>query len=129
MAHEFGHIKQFKEHVEKSWEMEPHADFMAGWAMSQYLRSDDQSSNKSPKEFLIKAAAKAFGSAIEEAVSTMFGFGDTAFTSANHHGEPHFRAVMVRAGYESGTLTVAEAFDKGLKWAKLKREPTTTTKQ
>jgi hypothetical protein len=44
-----------------------------------------------------------------------------AFNSPEHHGEPHVRAVMERAGYEAGQLVVKQAFEKGPSWAKLKR--------
>jgi hypothetical protein len=37
MAHEFGHILQFKVNAEDSWQMEPHADFLAGWAAKRLM--------------------------------------------------------------------------------------------
>src|SRR5689334_5242293 len=33
IAHELGHILQYKEGAQDSWEMEIHADFMAGWGI------------------------------------------------------------------------------------------------
>jgi len=111
LAHEFGHILQYKERITDSWEMEPHADFMAGWALTQALRRGINLASKDPLDD------------VERAAHAMFSFGDTAFNDPDHHGEPHYRAVMVRAGYESGNLGVKEAFEKGITWAGLKRKP------
>lgn len=121
MAHEFGHILQFKEHAANAWEMEPHADFMAGWAIAKIHEV---------AEFWVgpqatKESEKRVGKReLEEAVETMFSFGDNSFNDREHHGEPHYRAVMVRAGFDAGNLGVKEAFEKGLTWSGLKRNPT-----
>jgi hypothetical protein len=61
---------------------------------------------------------------LETAVSTMFNLGDTLFTDRAHHGEPQFRAAMVRSGYDARELGLKEAFEKGMQWAGLKRKPT-----
>ena len=102
IAHEFGHILQFTKDVPDCWEMEMHADFMAGWALAKYSEHHWE-----------------FRPTLLWTVEAMFGFGDTAFTAATHHGEPHLRRAMVKAGYESRVLSVSEAFDKGAQWARL----------
>jgi hypothetical protein len=110
LAHEWAHILQFKNGMasDKRWQMEPHADFMAGWFFAQKPRLD-----------LSNLADWYIVRDIENAAKTMFSRGDTRFNDPGHHGQPEFRAAMVRAGYESGDLDVKAAFDKGLKWAGL----------
>src|SRR5262249_16082166 len=110
IAHEFAHILQYKEGVIDSWEMEPHADFMAGWRVAQAVRRG-------------LALRPFYKNGIDNAAETMFELGDTVFNDREHHGEPHYRAVMVRAGFDAGSLGVKEAFEKGLVWAKLERKP------
>jgi hypothetical protein len=99
VAHELGHIMQYKLGMtpEGPWQMEPHADFMAGWFMG----------------------GGADEGVVEAAVRTLFDKGDYAFNDRDHHGEPEFRAAMVRAGYESGHLDAKQAFEKGKKFAGL----------
>lgn len=94
MAHEFGHILQFKKGLPDSWKCEPHADYLAGWYLGRRSRRE--------REIVIAAM-------------TMFRFGDWQFNSWSHHGTPHYRARMVRAGYADRELGVDHAFDKGLK--------------
>jgi hypothetical protein len=50
---------------------------------------------------------------VVDAVKRMFELGDTAFNNPAHHGEPEFRATMVRAGYEEAGTSPSEAFAKG----------------
>jgi hypothetical protein len=97
MAHEFGHIVQFKHgmKVDGPWQMEPHADYLAGWYIGR--RGD------------VKLDSKTF----HELVDAIFLAGDTDFGDKTHHGEPDFRAVMVRAGYDAHALELQQAFDKG----------------
>jgi hypothetical protein len=110
LAHEWAHILQFKSGLSPKgpWQMEPHADFMAGWFFAQ-----------KPKLDLSNLADWYIVRDIENAAKTMFSRGDTAFNDPRHHGQPEFRAAMVRAGYESGALGVQAAFEKGRKWAGL----------
>jgi hypothetical protein len=54
------------------------------------------------------------------AIETMFKKGDTYYYHPDHHGEPEFRAAMVRAGYEDMALDVETAFKKGKRLAGLK---------
>jgi len=106
IAHEFGHILQFKRGMVagSAWQMEPHADFLAGWAI-----------DKSNVDALFDDRDKSF----ENAVKLMFSMGDTAFNSPKHHGEPQFRAAMVRDGQDAQALSAQEAFEKGAKLAGL----------
>ncbi|MBV8413263.1 MAG: hypothetical protein JOY64_36960, partial [Alphaproteobacteria bacterium] len=46
--------------------------------------------------------------------------GDTQFGNRAHHGEPQFRAAMVRAGFRSANLDVDAAFAEGKKFAGLR---------
>jgi hypothetical protein len=102
-AHEHSHILQYKMgyRPDGPWQMEPHADFMAGWCIgqNQHLRK---------------------GEDIENLVKAMFEMGDTEFNDRSHHGEPEFRAAMVQAGYDAYRLKLQAAFEKGKKMAGLK---------
>jgi hypothetical protein len=105
LHHEFAHILQFKKGMRpgSAWQMEPHADFLAGWAYAHAYMTYFVTG-----ELDIETGAKA-----------MFSLGDIKFNSPQHHGEPQFRAAMVRAGYESGKLSLDEAFERGKKYAGL----------
>lgn len=110
MAHEFTHILQFKYKWIVPWQLEPHADFMGGWFLARLERLGSK-----PK--------RSGGADEESAARTMFSMGDTAFNSPEHHGQPEFRAAMVRAGYESGQLNLVEAFNKAIRWAGVPTRP------
>jgi uncharacterized protein len=113
MAHEFGHILQFKHGMspEGPWQMEPHADFMAGWLL--HYCQECVKVERSDKTTI------AIEEMVESTMKSLFEKGDYAFNDRSHHGEPEFRAAMVRAGYESGDLDVSKAFEKGKKFAGL----------
>jgi hypothetical protein len=98
LAHEYAHILQYKNGMTPNgpWQMEPHADFMAGWCLGNYTPLD-----------------------IELAVKSMFERGDRAFYDRTHHGEPELRAAMVLAGYDASKLNLQAAFEKGRKMASL----------
>jgi len=106
VLHEMAHILQFKRGMAQrtDWQMEPHADFLAGWA---YARG-------SPK------AEAWVRDNLELGVRLMFSLGDTAFNDPQHHGQPEFRAAMVRAGYDSADLELDSAFERGMKYAGLR---------
>ena len=106
VLHEMAHILQFKRGMAQrtDWQMEPHADFLAGWA---YARG-------SPK------AEPWVRENLELGVRLMFSLGDTAFNDPQHHGQPEFRAAMVRAGYDSADLELDAAFERGMKYAGLR---------
>jgi hypothetical protein len=111
VAHEFAHILQFKRGLPPGgpWQMEPHADFMAGWLLGLKM------------EEMIKFYGTEIGSfGIEEGTKSMFERGDTYFGDAKHHGEPQFRAAMVVAGFNARTLDLNSAFDLGRSIAGLK---------
>jgi hypothetical protein len=115
IAHELGHIMQYKRGMSPDpagpWQMEPHADFLAGWCLG----------NDRTLEALIREGARAgdWAAKVEVAIKAFFERGDLAFNNPDHHGEPLLRAAMVRAGYESGRLDVNQAFEKGKKFAGL----------
>jgi hypothetical protein len=104
LAHEWAHILQFKRRVRDAWQMEPHADFLAGWFFA--LRF--------PGEFVAIRD-------LENAAKTMFDKGDQGFYDRPSHGKPDFRARMVRAGYQAGQqgLDLNAAFARGKKLAGL----------
>jgi hypothetical protein len=104
-AHEFGHILQFKlgMKVDGPWQMEPHADYLGGWYVGNYVRAEGaMNSHGTLDDQTLMAFAQ-----------TMFSLGDTAFNDKAHHGEPAFRAAMVRAGYDAAALDPKAAFEKG----------------
>jgi hypothetical protein len=105
VLHEMAHILQFKRGMAErtDWQMEPHADFMAGWA---YARG-------SPK------AEPWVKENLELGVRLMFSLGDTAFNDPQHHGEPELRAAMVRAGFDAAELELDAAFERGRRYAGL----------
>jgi hypothetical protein len=89
------------------WQMEPHADFLAGWAIGR---------NGAEVRDLEK---EAYLKELENPVQAFFDLGDYAFNDPTHHGEPKFRAAMVRAGYASRRLDISTAFELGKKFAGL----------
>jgi hypothetical protein len=106
-AHEFGHILQYKSGMapDGPWQMEPHADFLAGWAIDRAWLSD-----------LFSDKDGSFNNAVR----LIFSLGDTAFNSPDHHGTPELRAAMVRAGQEARHLDVKTAFRRGMELAGLR---------
>jgi hypothetical protein len=106
-AHEFGHILQYKSGMSPNgpWQMEPHADFLAGWAIDKdWLSGMFSDKNES----------------FSNAVQLIFSLGDMEFNSPDHHGTPELRASMVRAGQELRHLDVHAAFKKGMEFAGLR---------
>lgn len=104
--------------------MEPHADFMAGWAIIQYPEYWHKKDLGEGRALL----------SLKVAVETLFAKGDALFNSPTHHGEPEFRAAMALAGFDAGydaqqwfspsgrlkpALTLAQAFEKGAAMASL----------
>jgi len=114
MAHEFAHIVQYKHGMspEGPWQMEPHADFMAGWFL-HWCHAQDRIHVKIDKTTI------ATEDMVEATIKALFELGDYAFNDSAHHGEPEFRAAMVRAGYELGSPDPKQAFDKGKKFSGL----------
>ena len=125
-AHELGHIMQYRAGLSPDgpWQMEPHADFLAGWALAgdpAPTHADSKTRYGSPdlSSYEPLRALKDRQVYVEAAVKALFERGDYLFNDHSHHGEPDFRAAMVRAGYESGKLDVKEAFDRGKMFAGL----------
>lgn len=111
LAHEFAHIVQFKRNVPEAWQMEPHADFMAGWSLAKAPARNPYSYYGDPDIMRSEAL-------------TMFSHGDLAFNDPDHHGDPELRARMVREGYALGDkealkIDLAEAFVEGARAAQL----------
>jgi len=113
IAHEFGHILQYKRRTRDCWETEPHADFMAGWAIAHWHSKPPEFGKYGPRDMYEFNG----GDQIVSEAETMFSYGDVEFNSPTHHGEPHYRAAMVRAGYDAGSMDVDHAFSTGQKWA------------
>jgi hypothetical protein len=119
-AHEYAHILQFKNGMKPGgpWQMEPHADFLAGWYQGcqreLYARLDREKHRSGPVPF-------GYPNPDREAAA-IFSLGDTDFNSPDHHGSPQFREAMVRAGFQAGyedKLSVEAAFEKGKRVAGL----------
>jgi hypothetical protein len=111
VAHEYAHILQYKKGLPPNgpWEMEPHADFMAGWLLGVKM------------ERMVKFYGQDIGSfRIEEGAKSMFQKGDTLFNDRQHHGEPQLRAAMVHGGFNARKANVTEAFELGRSMAGLK---------
>ena len=106
-AHEFGHILQYKSGMSPDgpWQMEPHADFLAGWAIDRTWLND-----------LFSDKDGSFNNAVR----LIFSLGGTAFNSPDHHGTPELRAAMVRAGQELRHLDVQITFRRGMELAGLR---------
>jgi hypothetical protein len=122
VAHEFGHLLQYKNGLTRDgpWQMEPHADFMAGWGLARQAQEF-----KPPQPGILPSPLNLylpiFGNA--DAVQTMFEKGDTLFDHPDHHGEPRFRARMVQAGYNAKALDIRAVFERGSAEAGLPRPP------
>jgi hypothetical protein len=113
VAHEFGHIMQYKAGMspEGPWQMELHADFMAGWYLGRvrFLAEGGFITSEAPES--LKVSVKKF-----------FEIGDYAFNDPLHHGTPEERSRMVQTGYWKawkGNLGAKQAFEEGKKLADL----------
>jgi hypothetical protein len=123
LAHEFAHICQFKRGITGPWQVELHADFLAGWALARQL-SRLTPPPPPPGDLpilppLISVFLHIFGN--QSAVQTMFEKGDTHFENPGHHGTPEQRATMVMAGYGTKELNLSAAFARGLTVSGLQR--------
>jgi hypothetical protein len=126
MAHEFGHIMQFKSGLSPSgpWQMEPHADFMAGWLLHRVasIMVDGQKLYNQDMIWRLQQTVNA-EAMLEEAAKSIFEKGDTLFNDPAHHGQPEFRAAMVRAGYDAGRGIRKGEEDGGFALIRVKRNP------
>jgi hypothetical protein len=107
MAHEFGHILQYKAGLtpDGPWEMELHADFLAGWAVARQHGTIARMGNADPAAYLM----------VWETMRMMISsLGDTDYFAPRDHGTPRERENMMRAGYEARKLDVNEAFERGI---------------
>ncbi len=84
--------------------MEPHADFLAGFLLGKIMKKRNTS---------ILPGFGFSNMSVLQAVQVLFRYGDTLFNSPLHHGEPEFRAAMVRAGLDAADIDVGSAFKKG----------------
>lgn len=98
MAHEFGHILQYKYKLNsyKGWVgkwPELHADFLAGWYMGkkQYIKQQE----------------------FEKIITSFWDKGDDNYFSSNHHGTPEERSFAFIKGYLSTNLNIKEAYVYG----------------
>jgi hypothetical protein len=87
VRHEFGHILQCKKGMSPSgpWQMEPHADFMAGWALAPLVMPKHDAN-------------------LEIAIGIIFRMGDTIYGIPSGNGSSRRR--------DAGNLDIGEAFEK-----------------
>jgi hypothetical protein len=94
MAHEFGHIAQFRNGLSESGKRpELHADFLAGWYLA--VRGRYAWANLMP------------------ALRVFYDLGDYAFNSPLHHGTPDERLAASQAGFNSSAFTAQQAYAAG----------------
>jgi len=94
MAHEFGHLAQFKQGFRETGKRpELHADFMAGWYLN--LRGRYAWTNLMPT------------------LKVFYEIGDYQFNSPGHHGTPQERLAAAQAGFNSRATTAAQAYTLG----------------
>ena len=99
MAHEFGHLAQYKQGFRESGKRpELHADFMAGWYLS--LRGRYAWTNLMPT------------------LKLFYELGDYQFNSPTHHGTPDERLAAARAGFASNATSAAQAYALGWQFVK-----------
>jgi hypothetical protein len=96
MAHEFGHIVQFKSNTHSPGAaMELHADYLAGWYMSKLVSIS-----------MVDA---------RQAMRALYSVGDYDFNSPQHHGTPEQRLESLMAGMQDRAGSLNRAFDNGMK--------------
>lgn len=106
MAHEFGHIVQYRNDLERQLlrgeptvrRMELHADYLAGWYLGLMKQSNSNVS--------LWASGDTFKR-----------IGDFAYNDPGHHGTPEQRVAATEAGFEigrRGAVSNADAVDSGL---------------
>jgi hypothetical protein len=113
LAHEFAHILQYKKGYTPTgpWQMEPHADYMAGWVARKWTYSRRTTE---PPEF----PGFTMGDLVWT-LATIYEKGDRLFNDPAHHGAPESRIAMVHAGMNSRNLDLGAAFEQGKVMAKL----------
>jgi hypothetical protein len=101
MAHEFGHIYQFKYGTQKLPVKltELQADYLAGWYIG---RREKVSSWKT--------------SALQQAMTTLYNKGDYAFNNPTHHGTPQERLQAVNEGINHANLSLAAVYKQSLEF-------------
>ena len=102
LAHEYGHIVQFKKKLRlPTYKQELHADFMGGW-LCGLMTNDRRTSGIDP----------------QTASKSIFNKGNYAFNDPGFHGTPEERMKFTLQGYESGLRGLArdEAFVRGLNY-------------
>ena len=150
MAHEFAHILQYKKGMKPDgpWQMELHADFLAGWRLGWDQFKDEhglvrEETEKRPgidftwqhvspwREFreagrVLNRSSEpndqVYGRLVKDAAATAFRYGDTRFSDPDHHGTPEQRQSMTALGYLAGRtgVEIGEAFERGRVVAGLK---------
>lgn len=95
LAHEMGHILQFKrQQAPPHRDTELQADFLAGWYFSTLASRDP---NYGPN-------------AVRDGMRTFYAMGDYNFTSPQHHGTPEQRLAAFMAGLENSASDVNAAW-------------------
>ena len=94
MAHEFGHLLQFKfGTMATGAQSELQADFLAGWYLGNRAKG-------------VQLTPTALGSVLR----SFYEKGDYAFNSPLHHGKPEERSNAVKAGYTVAPLKLNDAY-------------------
>jgi hypothetical protein len=96
MAHEFGHIYQFKRNSQMPTKLlELQADYLAGWYMGNREGSSQYGIN-----------------AFRQDSQSFFEKGDYNFNSPTHHGTPEERNAAILEGYRNASLSLGAVYAK-----------------
>jgi hypothetical protein len=100
MAHEFGHIYQFKRNTHLPTKLlELQADYLAGWYMGN------------------REGSSQYGiGAFKQDSQSFFEKGDYDFNSPTHHGTPEERGAAILQGYKSSSLSLESVYAESTLW-------------
>lgn len=101
MAHEFGHIYQFKYGTQKLPVKltELQADYLAGWYVGRREKVSNWKTN-----------------ALQQAMTTLYNKGDYAFNNPTHHGTPQERLQAVNEGINHANLSLSAVYEQSLEF-------------
>jgi hypothetical protein len=100
MAHEFGHIYQFKHNSQFPTKLlELQADYLAGWYMGR------------------REGSSLYGlDAFQQDMHSFFEKGDYDFNSPTHHGTGDERTAAIVQGYKNASLSLAAVYSQSSQW-------------
>jgi hypothetical protein len=102
MAHEFGHIAQFKSGLRLPTKLlELQADYLAGW----YMANRQRDSTWTPR-------------ALADSLRSLFSKGDYQFNSPNHHGTPQQRTSAFMQGFQNGNASFKDVLKRSFDFVK-----------